>query len=127
MATFYKEVRRKSGILMGADGAPIGGKWSFDDENRNKLPKNIIAPKPPKINETKHTKILKPIIEKISNDKLNKIDCYYHDIEIQPNEPTKYSIRGLPTVLLFKGGKLLATKVGATSEKDLLEFINPHI
>ena len=72
-------------------------------------------------------KILKPIIEKISNDKLNKIDCYYHDVEIQPNEPTKYSIRGLPTVLLFKGGKLLATKVGATSEKDLLEFINPHI
>ena len=44
MATFYKEVRRKSGILMGADGTPIGGKWSFDDENRNKLPKDIIAP-----------------------------------------------------------------------------------
>ena len=35
MATFYKEVRRKSGILMGADGNPIGGKWSFDEDNRN--------------------------------------------------------------------------------------------
>ena len=51
MATFYKEVRRKSGILMGADGTPIGGKWSFDDENRNKLPKDIVAPKIPKISE----------------------------------------------------------------------------
>ena len=30
MATFYKEVRKKSGILMGSDGNPIGGKWSFD-------------------------------------------------------------------------------------------------
>src|SRR6056300_53037 len=56
MATFYKEVRKKSGILMGSDGNPIGGKWSFDEENRNKLPKNISIPKFPKINETSHTK-----------------------------------------------------------------------
>ena len=64
MATFYKEVRKKSGILMGSDGNPIGGKWSFDEDNRNKLPKNISIPKFPKINETNHTKKLKPIIEK---------------------------------------------------------------
>jgi deoxyribodipyrimidine photolyase-related protein len=49
MATFYKEVRRKSGILMGADGNPIGGKWSFDEDNRNKLPKDISIPKFPKL------------------------------------------------------------------------------
>ena len=55
MATFYKEVRKKSGILMGSDGNPIGGKWSFDEDNRNKLPKNISIPKFPKINETNHT------------------------------------------------------------------------
>ncbi|MDC6461476.1 cryptochrome/photolyase family protein [Candidatus Pelagibacter ubique] len=60
MATFYKEVRKKSGILMGADGNPIGGKWSFDEDNRNKLPKDISIPKFPKINETNHTKKLKP-------------------------------------------------------------------
>ena len=70
---------------------------------------------------------LKPIIEKISNDMVDKIDCYYHDIESQPNEPTKYSVRGVPTVLLFKSGKLVGTKVGATSEKDMLDFIQPHI
>ena len=64
MATFYKEVRKKSGILMGSDGNPIGGKWSFDEDNRNKLPKNILIPKFPKIKETNHTKKLKPIIEK---------------------------------------------------------------
>ena len=66
-------------------------------------------------------------IEKISNDMSDKIDCYYHDIEAQPNEPTKYSVRGVPTVLLFKSGKLVGTKVGATSEKDMLEFITPHL
>ena len=70
---------------------------------------------------------LRLIIEKISDDMADKIDCYYHDIESQPNEPTKNSVRGVPTVLLFKGGKLLGTKAGATSEKDMLEFIQPHI
>ena len=68
MATFYKEVRKKSGILMGADGNPIGGKWSFDEDNRNKLPKDMLIPKFPKINETHHTKKLKPIIEKLFKD-----------------------------------------------------------
>ena len=70
---------------------------------------------------------LKPIIEKISNEKADKIDCYYHDIETQPNEPTKHAVKGVPTILLFKEGKLLDTKVGASNEKDLLEFIKPHI
>ena len=65
MATFYKEVRKKSGILMGADGTPVGRKWSFDDENRNKLPKDISIPKFPKVFESKHTKNLKPIIKKM--------------------------------------------------------------
>ena len=68
MATFYKEVRKKSGILMGSDGNPVGGKWSFDEDNRNKLPKDISIPKFPKIKETNHTKKLKPIIEKLFKD-----------------------------------------------------------
>tara|TARA_B100001029_G_scaffold179281_1_gene188253 strand:+ start:1170 stop:2660 length:1491 start_codon:yes stop_codon:yes gene_type:complete len=68
MAVFYKETRRELNILMKKDGNPEGGKWSFDDENRNKLPKNIKIPKFPKINETTHTKKLKPIIEKVFKD-----------------------------------------------------------
>ena len=65
MANFYKEVRRKSGILMGVDQNPIGGKWSFDEDNRNKMPKDIVVPKFPNISETSHTKKLKPIIERV--------------------------------------------------------------
>ena len=64
MATFYKDVRKKSGILMGSDGNPIGGKWSFDEDNRKKLPKGTKVPSFPKINQTIHTKKLKNIIEK---------------------------------------------------------------
>ena len=77
MAAFYKDVRRKSGILMGADGNPDGGKWSFDEDNRNKLPKNISIPKFPKIQETIHTKKLKPIIEKLFKDHPGRTDNFW--------------------------------------------------
>ena len=68
MATFYKEIRKKYGFLMSTDGKPVGGKWSFDEDNRKKLPKDILVPKFPKIHETNHTKKLKPIIEKLFKD-----------------------------------------------------------
>ncbi len=67
MAVFYKETRRDLNILMKKDGNPEGGKWSFDEENRNKLPKNISIPKFPKITETVHTKKLKILIDKNFN------------------------------------------------------------
>ena len=45
MGNFYKIIRKKSGILM-VDDKPIGDKWSYDLENRKKLPKNISIPQP---------------------------------------------------------------------------------
>jgi deoxyribodipyrimidine photolyase-related protein len=62
MAVFYKETRRKMNILMNGED-PVGGKWSFDEDNRKKLPKGIKVPSFPKINQTVHTKKLKNIIE----------------------------------------------------------------
>ena len=64
MAVFYKETRKKMNILMNGDD-PVGGKWSFDEDNRKKLPKGTKIPSLPKINETLHTKSLKGVIEKI--------------------------------------------------------------
>ncbi len=81
MANFYKEVRRKSGVLMGSDGNPTGGKWSFDEDNRKKLPKNISIPKFPKINETSHTKKLKPIIKKLFKDHPGSTDNFWFATE----------------------------------------------
>ena len=64
MANFYKEQRVKYDILVNKDKSPKGGKWSFDNENRKKLPKNINLPKQPVFKETKHTVFLKKIIDK---------------------------------------------------------------
>ena len=50
-----------------------------------------------------------------------------HNIDQEPNTPTKYSIRGIPTMLLFKGGELKATKVGATTKSDIISWIKENI
>lgn len=47
MAAFYQAQRKRMGILTDADGNPTGGQWSFDQENRKKLPKNHVPPVPP--------------------------------------------------------------------------------
>lgn len=44
MGEFYKQQRRRLDILVDADGQPSGGQWSFDADNRKKLPKNITPP-----------------------------------------------------------------------------------
>ncbi|TAE55592.1 MAG: cryptochrome/photolyase family protein, partial [Bacteroidetes bacterium] len=46
MARFYANQRRHMGILLQADGTPVGGKWSFDTENRKKVPKGTSFPQP---------------------------------------------------------------------------------
>ncbi len=48
MQTFYEWQRKRLGILVEADGSPVGGKWSFDAENRKKLPKKITLPELPR-------------------------------------------------------------------------------
>lgn len=46
MKTFYEQQRRRTGLLMSQSGEPEGGKFSFDSENRKKLPANVEVPKP---------------------------------------------------------------------------------
>jgi len=56
MADFYKFQRKRLGILVDADGQPEGGKWSFDEENRKKVPKKMLDQIPP-ITKVKHDSI----------------------------------------------------------------------
>ena len=63
MANFYKINRSKLDILMNKDGTPKGGKWSFDEENRKKLPENLEIPKKLKFKSSTHTEELKKFIE----------------------------------------------------------------
>ena len=123
MATFYKEVRRKSGILMGADGTPIGGKWSFDDENRNKLPKDILAPRPPKISESKHTKNLKPIIKKMFSNHPGSTNDFWLATEIK-------DVNKLLNFFIKEKSNLFGDYEDAVDQKDNILFhsaLSPYL
>tara|TARA_B100001540_G_scaffold306945_1_gene319635 strand:- start:77 stop:1555 length:1479 start_codon:yes stop_codon:yes gene_type:complete len=63
MANFYKINRSKFNILMNKDGTPEGGKWSFDEENRKKLPDTVKIPKKLNLKFTSHTDELKKFVE----------------------------------------------------------------
>ena len=64
-----------------------------------------------------------PMLEEISNEMTNEIIIAKHNIDNEPNTPTKYGVRGIPTMLLFKGGELKATKVGATTKSNIVSWI----
>ena len=72
-------------------------------------------------------KMVGPILEEISDEMAKEVVVAKHDIDSQPNVPTRYSIRGIPTMLLFSGGELKATKVGATPKSDIVSFIKENI
>ena len=68
-----------------------------------------------------------PILEEISNEMSNEVVIAKHNIDDNPNQPTKWGIRGIPTMLLFKDGELKATKVGATTKSNIVSWIKENI
>ena len=74
MSDFYKNVRRKLNILVDENQKPIGGKWSFDDENRKKIPKGLNIPDLLEMQISKYAEELKPIISKKFNDHPGRMD-----------------------------------------------------
>ena len=68
-----------------------------------------------------------PILEEISNEMKDQIVVAKHNIDEQPNQPTKWGIRGIPTMLLFKDKELKATKVGATTKSNIVSWIKENI
>ena len=68
-----------------------------------------------------------PVLEEISDEMKDKVVIAKHNIDEEPNTPTKYGVRGIPTMLLFKGGQLKATKVGATTKSNIVSWIKENI
>ena len=72
-------------------------------------------------------KMVGPILEEISEEMANDIVIAKHDIDSEPNIPTKYGVRGIPTMLLFKDGELKAQKIGATTKSNIVSWIEENI
>jgi len=68
-----------------------------------------------------------PILEEISDEMKDQVIVAKHNIDENPNQPTKYGVRGIPTMLLFKSKELKATKVGATTKSNIVSWIKENI
>ena len=68
-----------------------------------------------------------PTLEEITDEMSSDVIIAKHNIDNEPNTPTKYGIRGIPTMLLFKSGELKATKVGASTKSNIVEWIKENI
>ncbi len=72
-------------------------------------------------------KMIAPILEEVSGDYDDKLTIAKLDIDTNQGTSMKYSIRGVPTLMLFKDGNVVATHVGALSKSQLTAFIDGNI
>ena len=72
-------------------------------------------------------KMLGPILEEISKDLKNKIQIVKVNLDENQDLAMKYSIRSIPTLLLFKDGQLIDTKIGLLPKSDLVEWLGSKI
>ena len=72
-------------------------------------------------------KMIAPILDDVTKDYAGKLKVAKLNIDDNQDTPAKYGIRGIPTLMLFKGGNVEATKVGALSKSQLTAFIDSNI
>ena len=72
-------------------------------------------------------KMIAPVLEEIAKEYDGRIKVCKLNIDENNETPPKFGIRGIPTLMLFKGGNVEATKVGALSKSQLAAFLDSHI
>ena len=72
-------------------------------------------------------KMIGPALEEISEEMKNDIRITKLNIDENPSTPQQYGVRGIPTLLLFKNGEVVAEKIGALSKAKLTEWISEKI
>jgi thioredoxin 1 len=72
-------------------------------------------------------KMIAPVLDDIAEQYVGKLKVVKLNIDQNVDTPPKYGIRGIPTLMLFKEGKMEATKVGAVSKTQLTVFIDSNL
>ena len=68
-------------------------------------------------------KQIAPALEQISEELAGKVTIAKLNIEESPTTPSRYGVRGIPTMMLFKGGQMASMKVGAMPKQKILEWL----
>ncbi|WP_370261733.1 thioredoxin TrxA [Limnobacter sp.] len=72
-------------------------------------------------------KMIAPILDEVSSEYKGKLQIAKMNVDENAETPAKYGIRGIPTLMLFKNGAVVATKVGALSKSQLAAFLESHL
>lgn len=72
-------------------------------------------------------KMLTPIIDQLSKEMKATVKIVKMNIDENPNSPSTLGVRSIPTLMIFKDGKQIASKVGAQPKNALMEWINSSI
>lgn len=72
-------------------------------------------------------RMIAPALEEISNEMGGKVTVAKLNIDDNPDAPSKYGVRGIPTMILFKDGKPAATKVGAAPKSALQNWLEGQL
>lgn len=72
-------------------------------------------------------KMIAPVLEEIAKEYAGRLKVCKLNIDENNETPPKFGIRGIPTLMLFKGGNVEATKVGALSKSQLAAFIDANL
>ena len=67
-----------------------------------------------------------PVLEEITEE-MKDVVIAKHNIDEEPNSPTRFGVRGIPTMIMFKDGNHVSTKVGATPKSDIVSWIKENI
>ena len=72
-------------------------------------------------------KQIAPALEEIAGEMAGKVEIKKINIDENPDVPAKYGVRGIPTMMIFSGGQVAATKVGALPKTKIAEWIESSI
>ena len=72
-------------------------------------------------------KQLEPILEEIASENLESLKVYKINIDENPMTPQKFGVRGIPTLMFFKEGKLVDSKVGSLPKSALENWIKSNL
>jgi thioredoxin 1 len=72
-------------------------------------------------------KMVAPVVEEIATEYDGKLKVGKLDVDNNPEVSMKFGIRSIPTLMVFKGGKVVEQIIGAVPKRNLLDKVTPHI
>ena len=72
-------------------------------------------------------KVIAPMVDAVADDYAGRVKVGKMDVDENQGTPMRYGVRGIPTLLLFKGGKVVEQRVGAVGKAEVQKMLDAHV